>query len=47
MPIAARSACTAKPERPVTAADVARELVEAGVRAHAVHERQESSVADV
>lgn len=34
-------------ERPVRAADVARALVEAGVRAHAVHERQEWSVADV
>lgn len=36
-----------EPERPVTAADVARALVEAGVRAHAVYERQEWSVADV
>ncbi len=36
-----------EPERPVTAVDVAHALVEAGVRAHAVHERQEWSVADV
>lgn len=36
-----------EPERPVTAADVAGALAEAGVRAHAVHERQEWSVADV
>jgi len=34
-------------ERPVTAAEVAGALAEAGVRAHAVHERQEWSVADV
>ncbi len=34
-------------ERPVTAAEVACALAEAGVRAHAVHERQEWSVADV
>jgi hypothetical protein len=34
-------------DRPVTAADVARALVEAGVRAHAVHDRQEWSIADV
>ena len=32
--------------RPVSAEDVARALVEAGVRAHAVHERQEWSVTD-
>ena len=36
-----------EPEKPVTAADVAGALAEAGVRAHAVHERQEWSVADV
>lgn len=36
-----------EPDLPVTAADVARALAEAGVRAHAVHERQEWSVADV
>jgi len=36
-----------EPDRPVTAEDVARALAEAGVRAHAVHERQEWSVADV
>ena len=34
-------------ERPVTAAEVAGVLAEAGVRAHAVHGRQEWSVADV
>ena len=34
-------------ERPVTAAEVAHALAEAGVRADAVHERQEWSVADV
>lgn len=34
-------------ERPVTAAEVAGALTEAGGRAHAVHERQEWSVADV
>lgn len=33
-------------DRPVTAEDVARALVDAGVRAHAVHERQEWSVTD-
>lgn len=36
-----------EPERPVTASEVAGALAEAGVRAHAVHERQEWSVADV
>ncbi len=36
-----------EPDRPVTAADVAGALAEAGVRAHAVHERQEWSVVDV
>lgn len=36
-----------EPDRPVTAADVARALAEVGVRAHAVHERLEWSVADV
>ena len=36
-----------EPDRPVTAADVARALAEAGVRAHVVHERQEWSVADI
>ncbi len=36
-----------EPDRPVTAADVACALAEAGVRAHAVHERQEWSVMDV
>jgi hypothetical protein len=36
-----------EPDRPVTAADVASALAEAGVRAHAVHERQEWSVADI
>lgn len=35
------------PDRPVTAADVARALAEAGVRARSVHERVEWSVADV
>jgi hypothetical protein len=35
------------PDRPVAAADVARALAEAGVRAHAVHERVEWSVADL
>lgn len=35
------------PERPVTAAEVAAALAEAGVRAHVVHERQEWSVVDV
>lgn len=35
------------PDRPVTAGDVARALAEAGVRANAVHERAEWSVADV
>lgn len=34
------------PGSPVTAADVALALAEAGVRAHAVHERVEWSVAD-
>ncbi len=34
-------------DQPVTAADVARALAEAGVRAHAVHDRQEWSVVDV
>lgn len=36
-----------QPEQPVTAAQVAGALAEAGVRALAVHERQEWSVADV
>lgn len=36
-----------EPERPVTAAEVAGALAEVGVRAHAVHERQEWSVTDV
>jgi len=36
-----------EPDRPVTAADVAQALAEAGVRAHAVYERQEWSVMDV
>ncbi len=36
-----------EPDRPVTAPDVARALAEAGVRANAVHERQEWSVTDV
>ena len=36
-----------EPARPVTAAEVAGALAEAGVRAHAVHERQEWSVVDV
>lgn len=36
-----------EPERPVTASEVAGALAEAGVRAHAVHERQEWSVADI
>lgn len=36
-----------EPDRPVTAADVASALAEAGVRAHAVHERQEWSVVDI
>ena len=36
-----------EPEQPVTAAEVAASLAEAGVRAHAVHGRQEWSVADV
>jgi len=36
-----------EPDRRVSAADVARALAEAGVRAHAVHERQEWSIADV
>ncbi len=36
-----------EPDRPVTAAEVARALADVGVRAHAVHERQEWSVADV
>ena len=36
-----------EPDRPVTAAEVAGALAEAGVRAHAVHERQEWSVVDV
>lgn len=36
-----------EPDRPVTAADVARALAEARVRAYGVHERQEWSVADV
>ena len=35
------------PEGAVTAAQVARALVEAGVRAHAVHERVEWSVAEL
>lgn len=35
------------PDRPVTAGEVAHALAEAGVRAHAVHERAEWSVADV
>lgn len=35
------------PNRPVTAADVARALAEAGVQARSVHERVEWSVADV
>ncbi len=36
-----------EPDRPVTAADVARALAEAGVRAHSVYERQEWSVTDI
>lgn len=36
-----------EPARPVTAAEVAGALAEAGVRAHAVHEREEWSVVDV
>ena len=35
-----------EPERRVTSADVAQALVEAGVRAHALHEREEWSVTD-
>lgn len=36
-----------EPGMEVTSADIARALLEAGVRAHAVHERQEWSVAEV
>lgn len=36
-----------EPSRTVTAEQVARALVDAGVRAHAVHEREQWSVADV
>lgn len=36
-----------EPERAVTAAQVSQALVEAGVRAHAVHERREWSVAEL
>ncbi len=36
-----------EPDRPVTAAEVARALAEAGVRVHGVHERLEWSVVDV
>ena len=36
-----------EPAQKVTAEQVARALVDAGVRAHAVHEREEWSVADV
>ena len=35
-----------EPERRVTSADVVQALVEAGVRAHALHEREEWSVTD-
>ena len=36
-----------EPARRVSAEQVARALVEAGVRAHAVHEREQWTVADV
>lgn len=36
-----------EPDRRVTAAQVAKALLEAGVRAHVVHEREEWSVAEL